>query len=69
MTKLTMEIRGMSCGHCLRAVNTALNSVDGVKVEQVRMGQAAVEYDPAKVKPEQISEAVTDAGYEVASTS
>ena len=66
MTKMTMEIRGMTCGHCLSAVNKALNSLDGVKIEQVRIGQASVEYDPTKVKPEQITGAIADAGDEVA---
>ena len=64
MTKMTMEIRGMSCGHCLNAVSRALNTLEGVKVEQVRMGGATVEYDPARVTPERIREAVGDAGYE-----
>jgi copper chaperone len=66
MTKMTMEIRGMSCGHCLNAVSKALNGVTGVKVEQVRMGSASLEYDPAQVTPETIREAVADAGYEAA---
>jgi copper chaperone CopZ len=64
MTKLNMEIRGMSCGHCLNAVSRALNTLDGVKVEQVRIGSATLEYDPARVTPEKIRDAVSDAGYE-----
>ncbi len=64
MTKLTMEIRGMSCGHCLNAVSRALNAVDGVKVEEVRIGSATLEYDPARVTTEKIRDAVADAGYD-----
>ncbi len=67
MTKMTMEIRGMSCGHCLNAVSRALNTLEGVKVEQVRMGSAVLEYDPARVTPETIRDAVADAGYEAVS--
>jgi copper chaperone len=67
MTKLNMEIRGMSCGHCLNAVSRALSGVEGVKVDQVRIGAASVEYDPARVTPDAIKDAVADAGYEVAS--
>ncbi len=64
MTKLTMGIRGMSCGHCLNAVSRALNAVDGVKVEEVRIGSATLEYDPARVTTEKIRDAVADAGYD-----
>jgi copper chaperone len=64
MTKLSMEIRGMSCGHCLNAVSRALNTLDGVRVEQVRMGAAVLEYDPARTNPDAIKDAVADAGYE-----
>lgn len=65
MVKLTMAIRGMSCGHCVQGVTKALESLDGVKVEQVRIGSAVVQYDPAKVTPDAMREAVADEGYEV----
>lgn len=69
MQRLDLQISGMSCGHCLNAVSKALNTLDGVKVEQVRMGAASLEYDPARVTPEAIREAVSDQGYEVVSAS
>lgn len=65
MVKLAMAIRGMSCGHCVQGVTKALESLDGVKVEQVRIGSAVVQYDPAKVTPDAMREAVADEGYEV----
>ena len=67
MTKMTMEIRGMSCGHCVKAVEKSLKALEGVEVEQVGIGSAAVQYDPQRATPEAIREAVADAGYEVAS--
>lgn len=68
MARATMEIRGMSCGHCLNAVSRALNTLDGVKVEQVRIGAATLEYDPARVTPDAIRDAVADAGYDATVT-
>ena len=35
MTRTTLEIDGMTCGHCVAAVRKALQSLDGVEVEQV----------------------------------
>lgn len=67
MQKMTLEIGGMSCGHCVGAVKKALENVPGVKVEDVKIGRATVEYDPAKVQEPQIRDAVDDAGYQVVS--
>jgi copper chaperone CopZ len=69
MNRATLEIDGMSCGHCVASVKNALEKLSGVAVERVAVGTATVAYDPAVVSPEQIATAVTDAGYEaVAST-
>ncbi|HET9453761.1 MAG TPA: cation transporter [Gemmatimonadaceae bacterium] len=65
MTKTTLQIRGMSCGHCVKGVTKALAGLDGVQVEQVQIGSATVQYDPAKVTPDAMREAVADEGYEV----
>jgi copper chaperone len=61
--KLTLHIEGMSCGHCLNAVNRALGALPGVRVEGVRIGRAEVSYDEAAIGPERIEAAVADAGY------
>ncbi len=68
MTQLTMNISGMSCGHCVGAVKKALTGVQGVHVEQVAIGSAVVAYDPAATSVEQITSAVEDEGYAVVST-
>ena len=66
METMTMRIDGMSCGHCVKAVRDALGDVPGVQVRQVDVGSATVAYDPSVARPEQVAEAVRDAGYEVA---
>ena len=65
MTRMTMEIGGMTCGHCVRGVSGALKGVPGVEVEQVTVGTATVSYDPAAVSPSQITQAIEDEGYRV----
>ncbi|HEX5581723.1 MAG TPA: heavy-metal-associated domain-containing protein [Gemmatimonadaceae bacterium] len=66
MSRTTLKIDGMSCGHCVSAVKKALEGLDGVAVESVAVGSATVEYDPAVASPEAIVEAVNDAGYTAA---
>ena len=63
MDRAVLHIDGMSCGHCLNAVNRALTEMPGVEVDSVRMGRAEVRYDRARVSPAQLEAAVADAGY------
>jgi copper ion binding protein len=69
MTKLEMNISGMTCGHCVRAVSQALGELDGVQVEQVQVGSAVVNYDETKLSRDRVTEVVEDAGYAVTSAS
>ena len=64
MRKITLIISGMSCGHCLNAVNQALSQVPGLEIESVRMGRADLRYDEAVTTPEAITRAIADAGYQ-----
>ena len=61
----TLTITGMSCGHCVRAVQTALESVDGVNVEDIRVGEARVRYDNEAVSHTSLVQVVEEAGYTV----
>ena len=64
---LSLEIRGMSCGHCVKSVSAALAKVDGVTIDNVAIGSAAVTFDPARVSADAIEAAVRDEGYDVVS--
>jgi copper chaperone CopZ len=63
MTSLTLKIDGMSCGHCVAHVQKALTALDGVDVQDVKIGSASLQYDPAKRTMDEILEAVRDEGY------
>lgn len=58
-----IEIQGMTCQHCVRAVREALTAVDGVRVERVGIGSAIVEYDPVRTPPAALIGAVNGQGY------
>ena len=64
MERLTLTIDGMSCGHCVAAVRSELEKLDGVNVEAVQVGSAILSYDPTRVRTDQLIDAVADAGYE-----
>ena len=63
MTQLTLDVEGMSCSHCVAAVDEALKEVPGVIVTDVRIGSATVNYDPALANLEALLDAIADAGY------
>ena len=63
MRQATLHIEGMSCGHCLNAVNRALSSVPGVRIDAVRIGRADVSYDETTTAASDLENAVVEAGY------
>ncbi len=63
----TMKIEGMMCPHCQAAVTKALNAIEGVKAEvNLEKKEAYVEAADTVAK-ETLTQAVTEAGYEVVS--
>lgn len=63
MDRLEIKVAGMSCGHCVGSVDSALRKVEGVRVENVGVGSANISYDPAVTAPAAIAQAIEDTGY------
>ncbi|MDR0495252.1 MAG: copper ion binding protein [Treponema sp.] len=68
MEKITLNVEGMSCEHCLKAVNNALDGIAGVAdiVVSLKDKTVSLSRDPAQAPLDTIKAAITDAGYEVA---
>ena len=66
MTTTTFLVKGMSCGNCIRHVESALKKVPGVGSVTVDLtsGEAMVEYDPSIATIDNLKKAVEAAGYE-----
>ena len=63
--KKTLEIKGMTCGNCVKKVNKIISGFDGVSdvsVELQRM-EATFECDPDKTSTEDVVRAINDFGY------
>ena len=63
MERLNLTIEGMSCDHCVRAVRGRLERTAGVKIDDVKIGSAVVEYDPKETNVDAIEDAIADEGY------
>jgi copper chaperone len=62
MTK-TLQIKGMTCDHCVRAVTKALQGVTGVDSVSVDLGAGRARVDGA-ADPASLVQAVEKQGYE-----
>ena len=67
MTEKTLQIKGMSCGHCSARVEKALNALDGVDAKVDLENNTAKLILSHTVNDEVIRKAVADSGYEVVS--
>lgn len=67
MEKTTLNVSGMTCGHCEKAVKTALLNVEGVSGVTVSLkdGKVEVEYNANKSSVAKLKDAVEEQGYDV----
>lgn len=67
MQNVTLEVKGMSCGHCVNSVEGSVGQLPGVQQVQVNLADSNVEvaFDETQVTLEQIKETIDDQGYDV----
>lgn len=58
------KVEGMSCHHCVNAVNIELEVLD-INSKEVNVGSVIVTYDETKLDESKIAEAIEKAGYRV----
>ena len=66
MRKL-LKIEGMSCGHCVMHVQSALEDVPGVKSAKVDLLERSAMVEGEELSDQALRAAVADAGYKVVS--
>ncbi len=59
-----IKIEGMSCGHCVKAINSELTKLN-LESFEVKIGSALVTYDNSKINIDTINKAIENAGYKV----
>ena len=64
MKQIALEIQGMSCDHCVRAVKNALGEVPGVREASVKVGHADVQAEDDTSR-DAIVRAIEQEGYRV----
>jgi copper chaperone CopZ len=67
MSERTLQIKGMSCGHCSARVEKVLNAIDGVEAKVDLETNSARVILNKEVSDEMLKNAVDGIGYEVIS--
>ena len=67
MEKVTLKVKGMSCGHCVKSVEGSVGALDGVKSVMVNLkgGTVDIEFNNETVALATIKETIDDQGYDV----
>lgn len=66
--KTILNVKGMSCGHCVKAVEESVGKLDGVNAVHVdlKAGTVEVTYEQGQISVNDITETIEDQGYDVA---
>jgi len=67
MEKVVLKVDGMSCEHCVRAVNNAVAGIAGTAnvSADLEAGTVSFDYDSGKTELDAIAAAITEEGYTV----
>ncbi|WP_243387785.1 copper chaperone CopZ [Bacillus kexueae] len=67
MATKVLLVKGMSCNHCVKAVETSVGEIEGVSNVHVQLadGKVQVDYDEKKATISAIKEAIEEQGYDV----
>lgn len=64
--KKTIEVKGMTCGHCVKRVENAVSSIEGVQSVTVSLENKNVVVESfGEIDNTILKEAIEDVGYEV----
>lgn len=68
MEQITLQVQGMSCGHCVNSIEGSVGELTGVASVKVHLGEGKVEvaFDANKVSLENIKNTIEEQGYDIA---
>lgn len=66
MTKVQLNVKGMSCQHCVRAVESTLQKAGVAAQVDLANEKVSVEFDENKITLQTIKGLIEDQGYDVA---
>lgn len=68
MATIKLEVEGMSCNHCVQAVEGALQEIGATGKVNLEAKSVDIEYDADQVDIMKLTDAIEEQGYDVIST-
>ena len=67
MESVVLNVQGMSCGHCVKAIESNVGELQGINEVKVDLSAAkvTVAFDASQVTIEKIKEVIEEQGYDV----
>lgn len=65
MKHITLQVNGMSCQHCVRAIEDALKSLGATGKVNLDQGSVHIEYNESETSLESIKDTIEDQGYDI----
>lgn len=67
MQNVTLNVQGMSCGHCVKAIEGSVGELEGVNQVSVKLDEALVDvsFNESEVSIDKIKETIEEQGYDV----
>ncbi|MBW7473141.1 copper ion binding protein [Paenibacillus oenotherae] len=66
MQEATLQVKGMSCQHCVNSVEGSLKEIGAAGKVNLAAGTVEVQFDESKLTLGAIKEAIEEQGYDVA---
>ena len=65
MKSEVLQVKGMTCGHCVSAVEGAVKETGGTAAVDLASGSVTVQFDESKLNVDAFREAIEEQGYDV----
>lgn len=67
MQSVTLNVQGMSCGHCVKAIEGSVGELEGVNQVSVKLDEGLVDvsFIESQVSLDTIKETIEDQGYDI----
>jgi len=67
MKEITLTVKGMSCNHCVKAIESSVSNLQGVHSVKVHLdlGKVDIQLDENQVTVNQVKETIEEEGYDV----
>ena len=65
--QVTLQVQGMSCGHCVKSIENSVGAMSGVEKVHVKLenGTVDVAFNSSEVDVQKITDTIEEEGYTV----